>query len=382
MVTITLVGMPARVAESARPAFPNLLNKAKDMTTNIRQVMQVVAVVGFFGACQNADPADDADAGLMAGGGRGGQGTGGERVAGGSVFDSEAARNFSAFSAELGRLICESMVDCCVAAGDSIDADACRANFQAKFADDEVRLAAAWDADLAGQCLEQVAALGECVFGAGVEAFQGSTAACEAVFDLGRGNAPEGASCATDDDCAPSTSDDVAVYCSEVCVHESFAEPRGALGDACGSTCLEHRDGASECRGTESGGAAACFTNDGLRCGSMGTCERLAAVGDACTASLDCAEGLRCGPDATCSARVQEGGPCADDFGSPDPLACVDGYCDAGTLTCVPPVAEGAPCDDSNMCAAPLLCDFERLVCAPPADPLVEVCHFIDANEH
>jgi len=276
-----------------------------------------------------------------------------------------------AWSAELARRYCENLAGCCDARPTSEQLDRCATAYKTAFSEENARRAARWDAALAGQCLTEVAAVPACATDAQLRM---GSASCEQVFDLSRGTAAEGAACAEDLDCAEPQG--TSVYCDSVCVHEA-ASPRGAAGDACGTTCESFGDGASECSGSGVAGAQ-CYVNDGLYCGADNRCTALAAAGAACDGGVVyCAAGNYCGPESTCTPQRAVGEACGDDG------ECASGVCDPDAGKCVEPGVAGARCDDTRDCAAGFSCDFGNsnaptAVCAPVEAPRVRMCQFFD----
>ena len=265
-----------------------------------------------------------------------------------------------AWSAELARRYCENLAGCCDARPTSEQLDRCATAYKTAFSEENARRAARWDAALAGQCLTEVAAVPACATDAQLRM---GSASCEQVFDLSRGTAAEGAACAEDLDCAEPQG--TSVYCDSVCVHKA-ASPRGAAGDACGTTCESFGDGASECSGSGVAGAQ-CYVNDGLYCGADNRCTALAAAGATCDGGVVyCAAGNYCGPESTCTPQRAVGEACGDDG------ECASGVCDPDAGKCVEPGAAGAACDNTRDCATGLTCDADdatgRFVCMAGSD--------------
>jgi hypothetical protein len=166
---------------------------------------------------------------------------------------------------------------------------------------------------------------------------------CTAVF---HGLVADGASCAADAECSPSSYCDDPVGCGNVGV----CRPRAALGASCAS---------------DSGCARDAF------CGA-GVCTSYADVGDACSSTLRCRFGLECW-SGTCGdplsiAPADVGGACALDEG----MRCASGLvCASDTSTCEPSgLALGAschpattdPCVASAYCGAGNVCQLRAAV--------------------
>jgi hypothetical protein len=80
--------------------------------------------------------------------------------------------------------------------------------------------------------------------------------------------------------------------------------------------------------GTGVVGDAICYAEDGLYCASDWTCQRLVAVGGACTDVGSCVSGAYCSTAGMCEALKAAGAACTQYY------ECL-GSCDTATGTCV-----------------------------------------------
>ncbi len=186
-----------------------------------------------------------------------------------------------------------------------------------------------------------------------------SVPACSQVYTSAGGAAP-GATCESDNDCAPSSEgevDCVSTFTNGATTRTCQVRVRGKEGDACtgtkdGNTLVSV--GSSDRDGGAPSKAAYCDTADGIYCNtSKDVCMRIADVGGACgDAGFDtnaCVKNAYCdSKQKTCVARLAAGADCAD-FSLRS--ACVaDHYCDDTTKKCTASLADDAPCQKSEQC--------------------------------
>jgi len=145
--------------------------------------------------------------------------------------------------------------------------------------------------------------------------------------NLTAGTLPAGAACSDSAQCAGSS-----VVCeipTNLTIGKCVVASRGKLGDACLVTC----DNTSSCRwtvmGTTSTATAACWNEDGLRCGDADTCVAISAVGQSCDSFVDCGAHANC-YNGLCRANGKQGESCANYNSCESTLIC-----DSKTMTCV-----------------------------------------------
>lgn len=263
---------------------------------------------------------------------------------GGSTSSSGSPVQKEDFSTQASDALCDSLAGCCSTAGLPYDGAACRAGFAALLAPQASNPKIAYDATAGGGC---VAALR----GLGCAPLDGVREPCGNVF---AGTVPNGGPCSSSDECAAPAGG--RAFCLGGQCH---AEPRGAAGDACSSTCTESGSSTS-CAGfggVASGGAdggtspggdlARCYTNDGLTCGPSDTCEKVPALSEPCTFG-GCGENAFCdqsGAAGVCAARRDVGGTC-NGFDE-----CVTtAFCDTASRKCATKKADGTTCQSGLEC--------------------------------
>ncbi len=180
--------------------------------------------------------------------------------------------------------------------------------------------------------------------------FLEQTASCNTLMDRimiqpPAGTAAIGEACENDGDCAPV--EGAEVECFDVC----RADYRVAEGEQCNASCSSS-GATTSCVGSGSfddNESRQCWRDDGLYCGSDGTCQALVAEGEACRGlGESCVDGLRCGDGGQCVPKLAIGESC---FNTRD---CLDSYCDidggADSSTCTAYVADGEMCTDGDEC--------------------------------
>jgi hypothetical protein len=244
---------------------------------------------------------------------------------------------------------CEGIAACCIAGGFSSDTAGCKASMQAQlnafltvhFADSYQ----SYDAAAAGRCVDAYrAAMTACT---NRPLSQAISSACDAMFV---GTVALGGPCTTSNDCIQNDTNSVscdAGICAVSTASISMTNaPRGTLGQACRSTCEDSGNGGSGCSGSAvaSSATAVCWVNDGLVCGSSGTCVAVPTLGQSCAGSYHCATGSYCNGN-TCAQQVTTGS-C-----SSSSSACASSsYCDSTTMQCTPKKADGAACNGDSEC--------------------------------
>jgi hypothetical protein len=241
---------------------------------------------------------------------------------------------------------CDLVKPCCAQAKLRTDGAVCR-SFASAVA------GSGYDAAAGEACLNDMrAAQGSATFCSDF----GNSPSCERVFPNSGGNTggtkPPGATCSSDDECAPSSEGRVDCASS---FGSGGAEVRkcqvlvaGKEGDTpCGAT----RDGNTTFYSSWDGDIPArafiCDVANGLRCDDKQVCSKIPAVGQPCSGfgSFSCVEGAYCS-SGTCVARKNPGEAC--DFSSSE---CVEtAYCDSTSKKCVAKLADGAACTRSEVC--------------------------------
>jgi len=111
---------------------------------------------------------------------------------------------------------------------------------------------------------------------------------------------------------------------------------------------------------------------------ACGTCSKLGAAGDACTANEECDYGLGC-TSGVCSAFVTAGNPCDTNHACNPTLVCKSGTCgtpgEAGEA-CEPPTSLASTCNlvEGLFCGANRIC--AQLQYAGPGEP----CGLVDGR--
>jgi len=260
---------------------------------------------------------------------------------GGSTSDGGAAPVARQdFGSEAADALCTLLAGCCQSVGFAYDGAACRSGFSTVAEADLSNPKITFDANVAGQCLAAVRS-GTCNVTDGFES------SCRGVFN---GTVAGGGVCASSAECRRPEGG-IALCESGIC----SPRPRGTAGDACSSTCTESGSSIS-CSstvtavggsgGSPSAGPSGCYTNDGLTCGTTGTCVPLAQVSEPCT-SLSCVKGAFCDfKTGLCAPVLTVGSDCS---GSNDCEASA--YCDLSTRKCATKKPDGASCQSSSECA-------------------------------
>jgi len=237
------------------------------------------------------------------------------------------------FASQFAHAICDNIGGCCQQSGVPHDPAACVQVLEPLYAQLFGSYKSQYDAAKGGECVAYAANLAKSCTP------NPPPGPCD---DVSVGTVPNGGQCQYSADCIRPPNGDVS--CNDgVCEQE----PRGKLGDGCSGTCTEYGNSTS-CSGgsggTSGSGPAVCYTNDGLQCGSSGTCEALAALGAACQYGGCVAEAYCDWSAQKCVPRVTIGGSCTD---TED---CVDGaFCDS-TSKCAALLANGAACSSDSDC--------------------------------
>jgi len=198
--------------------------------------------------------------------------------------------------------LCARQTVCCTAAGKGNDEASCRRVYDYIAGSDASK--GHFDATLADECLTALDA---------ARCDAETPEVCKRVIT---GNAPAGATCSSDFDCAAPEG--------------GFAD---CVYDSSGARCIQHEPTqvGEPCDPTGSDDAVRplCDAEHGFVCDTGGTCQKLPSEGDAC--SFDCEPGIVCG-------SASSGSVCA----KPTPLgqACQPGECE-----------ETAYCSESGVCA-------------------------------
>ena len=223
---------------------------------------------------------------------------------------------------------CAGLGVCCQSRGLAFSATGCDAGLHAANAgvSSICEPGTTYDAVAAGTCLEQaksyIASCGS--------ASTSPPAVCNRMCV---GTLPVGAACQSTEQCAQPASGQV--DCSFTASAQGTCTPavRGQLGESCQGTCSLGGDCAYSLPvpvGGDAGvpGNATCYTDDGLYCASDWTCQRLVALGDACSDAESCVSGAYCSMAGVCEALKAAGAACASYY------ECL-GSCDSATGRCV-----------------------------------------------
>jgi hypothetical protein len=270
-----------------------------------------------------------------------------------------------AFSRAYADAFCTSIGPCCAAQSYAFDANLCRSTLEALLTA-LVRYYAgqpnvSFDEQGAGRCVSAVrAAYTACTD-------RDAYAAVDDSCDMFRGTVPAGGSCHEGFECAETASEsaycDTGVCTVEVDPSDPFDAPHAAAGAACNYTC----DDSGSCSGT--GGdtvTGVCWTEDGLVCGSAGTCVSAPAVGSPCAS-------YHCAVDAHCEGSVCVADTATGSCDSGDDACLSTSFCDysVSPYVCRPRKQNGELCETGDECASDK-CEGDRCVPWSVASP--ELC--------
>jgi hypothetical protein len=240
---------------------------------------------------------------------------------------------------------CDIFRPCCMAAGLRSDGAQCR-SLLGGLAPASSYDAAAGEACLAAMRAAAMAGPALCETGE-------TPPECENVFGA-TGTAAPGATCAEDEDCAPSAQGKVKC---EGAFQSGGGEIRKCqvqvVGTAGSSPCVATIDGSfTYYFGTDDDVVSlgyTCNVADGVRCdGTTNVCVALKAVGAACASSTDCVRNAYCdGVQDTCAALKALGADC-----SLDAECMANAFCSSTTNTCSARKAAGATCGKSAECVS------------------------------
>jgi len=262
---------------------------------------------------------------------------------------------------------CNGFGNCCASKGFAFNATVCNTSLNGRITADNICPATGvYDAQAAGDCLAELQSeLSSC-------STSGNTAsACNRICP---GTLSPGATCQSDQDCAPSASGTVLCTPSatsgatSVCVVFSH----GKAGDPCQATCTT--------TATDSGlgvychalaidfdmpVTASCYASDGLICSTNAVCNQLPTVGSRCAA--ECAADAYCDFNtALCTAKIALGASCAtlnsycSMNGCPASICVDSAYCSVAQI-CEAKKAGGATCQSSDECNG--FCDTNTQQC-------------------
>jgi hypothetical protein len=250
------------------------------------------------------------------------------------------------FATALGTAFCEGIAECCAATSLPSDTASCKSLLTTQLSVSLSRIASlkyAYDASAATACIKAYrTGLVACT---DPEAMDAAEEACSGVF---LGTVPLGGACSESGECIETNSQYVSCD-TGICTAPSdgyslSSSTHGTLGDPCQASCRADVDGGASCRGSADGGDSkvTCWVNDGLVCGSGGTCVAAPALGETC--SDYCAEGAYC--DGGLCVEPTATGSCLS-----DEAACLStSYCARDTSICTPKKANGVACDDDEEC--------------------------------
>jgi hypothetical protein len=281
-----------------------------------------------------------------------------------SDLNTEAAGDFAT---AFPTAFCEGIAGCCAAADIPSDVANCKDLLTAQLSASLSRIASlkyAYDASAAADCIKASrAGLVACT---DPEAMDAAKRVCSGVF---MGTVALGGACSDSGECiktnAPYVSCDAGVCTAESDYDFPSDEVHGVRGDPCQASCRANEDGSSNCRAPAQGGSSGvfCWANDGLVCGSGGTCVDAPVLGETCSAY--CADGAYCGSGLCVESTAT--GPCRSDDGT-----CLSSsYCDWTASTCTPKKANGAACNSDRECVGG---DCYRDVCRSWTVASAETC--------
>ena len=254
--------------------------------------------------------------------------------------------------AAVAKAVCDSFGSCCSTAQFVFDSTNCGGNVAASVRDSfglSSSGAVQYDAQAAGDCLEQIKANLHC---------GNVTANIPACSQVTVGTLAAGELCMSDDECkSPGVCTGVDATGHRVC--EAFTSGavatvvRGGAGAACSASCNDEAD----CQGFASPGGiiggdpsqpapavVACYRVDGLACLGAGTCQPLGALGADCSASSSCKDGLFCdGNVGRCTAPHPNGASCTGDAQCQSQSCLADTHVCATTSVTAQACANGMP---------------------------------------
>jgi hypothetical protein len=256
----------------------------------------------------------------------------------GSVSNNE-------WASKIAVAYCEGMVDCCSASGFTEDVSTCKSTVSSV-------LTAALG-ELKNKKVEfNDAAAADCV-----DAYRNAAVSCtsrDAARSVNQvcksayvGTVALGGACSDSVECVPDPENDVTCDTGICTVQQSsspFDDIHEKLGDNCTTTCQSSSDGSRTCAASSTQTTGACWTNDGLVCGSNGVCVTAPTIGQSCATGSFCADGSYC-EGGVCIEQTKTGS-CAT---SSDACAS-SSYCDDATQNCTPKKAAGAACDSDYEC--------------------------------
>lgn len=248
--------------------------------------------------------------------------------------DDSGAGNKDDFIAKL----CAEYMGCCKAAGRPSDGAQCRA-FYGAFSSP-----GSYDQGAADACLTEVRARqDQC------DSSSASAPSCGKVFSS-NGTKKPGEACEDNTDCVAPASGEVECV-SDFSAGATTRQCQEQLPGSEGSTpCLGTRDGDSTSYSGVDGLPATgyiCDKADGLACnGQTDTCERLAAVGEACVSTAQCVRAAYCDfAGGQCKAQQALGAGCTSEEQCAEPS-----YCDSESKTCAALRAIGDACTSDAQC--------------------------------
>lgn len=268
----------------------------------------------------------------------------------GGCSDSDAenaAVSEAAFPERFAAVWCETVAACCNAARIGYESNTCRVaarDFASNLLDRRAGSDATYSPSAGAKCLERLAlALKSCKI-------EEAGSACTMLLV---GSSTAGTPCANGSECASG-------YCalgeaglSGVCAEPEYRAPsHGKVGDLCVGSCGV--PGSFECPTSllpnSLGTTSYCYAEDGVYCTfdpdllDALTCQRYAAIGDACGAGdLRCVPGAFCA-DGACAAQ-QASGSCSE---TPERCA-VQSFC-ASSQECLAKKPLGSACNGGEEC--------------------------------
>lgn len=240
----------------------------------------------------------------------------------------------SQFGARFAAAFCDNIGQCCSSAGYNYDPAGCKAAIAAQVG--QGYSGDVYDADIAGQCVEGIAAAARACKNIPSSVF----AVCESIYS---GTVALGQPCQSQQDCAQDAARDV--LCGEnsptgpsLCI----ASPIVKLGDACATTCGHGWCGASA--------GPRCMLADKLYCDPQTRkCAPAIAIGQPC--SFQNCVGTGFCYNGACQTKLPVGSDCSFGVGSIDDVCAGDMACDKQGKCAEP---------NSGPLASPTLCSGQQ----------------------
>ncbi len=160
--------------------------------------------------------------------------------------------------------------------------------------------------------------------------------------------------------------------CLDQVASVTCAEAQGIMRDCAAVFQGLVADGATCAADAECGPSSYC--DDPFDCGNVGVCRPRAALGASCVSDSGCAGDAYCG-NGVCRSYVEVGGACASPLRCRFGLECWSGTC--GDPLTIPPADVGGACalDEGMRCVSGLVCASDTGTCQPGGLALGASCH-------